>query len=201
MCVSSSGYFPSTQTDSAWGISGPNMISLCLLTLGEVLIPAVPGEVCSAILFQGRYEQSVASGRCINLQGQSCAGPAQQDRQKACKFAAGFSFPGLLSDKKCGFHSASCEGCAGVQNVLTHFMSSRIRGMEGFSARMLALSFEAEFSSVRGEKIILVCQEPVSSQHQRRLQARRTEPGPPRARGSIYPMRKAGRTSPSVAKS
>lgn len=97
--------------------------------------------------------------------------PAQQDRHKAYEIARGFSFPGPLSDKKCGFHSASCEGCAGVQNVLTHFMSSRIRGMEGFSAHMLALSFKAEFSSVIGEKIILVYQVPVPNQHQHRLQA------------------------------
>lgn len=47
---------------------------LCLLTLGKVLIPAVPGEVCSAILFQGHYEQSAASRRHIKLQGQSCVG-------------------------------------------------------------------------------------------------------------------------------
>jgi len=56
--------------------------------------------------------------------------------------------------------------------VLTHIMSSRITGMEGFSASMLlALSFKVEFSSVVGERIILVYQEPVPSQHQHRLQA------------------------------
>lgn len=56
--------------------------------------------------------------------------------------------------------------------MLTHIMSSRIMGMEGFSASMLlALSFKVEFSSVVGERIILVYQEPVPSQHQHRLQA------------------------------